>query len=85
MRFWLDLAAVEALGRHGRLTVEPKDLATARNGYEEIKVHRVLPSGSMVPRIQGRLNFTEIRLATVKKSLHRSCRTELTRQGILLP
>ena len=50
MRFWLDLAAVEALGRHGRLTVEPKDLATARNGYEEIKVHRVLPSGSRVPR-----------------------------------
>ena len=27
----------------------------------EIKVHRVLPSGSRVPRIQGWLNFTEIR------------------------
>ena len=44
------------------------------NEYEEIKVHRVLPSGSRVPRIQGWLNFTEIRLATVRKSLHRSAR-----------
>ena len=56
-----------------------------KSSLGEIQMQRVLPSGSMVPRIQGRLNFTEIRLATVKKSLHRSCRTELTRQGILLP
>ena len=42
----------------------------------EIKVHRVLPSGSRVPRIQGWLNFTEIMLATVRKSLHRSCRQD---------
>ena len=31
------------------------------------------------------LNFLETRLVTVRKSLHRSCWTELTCQGILLP
>ena len=33
-----------------------------------MKVHRVLPSGSMVPRIRGWLNSTEIRLATARKT-----------------
>ena len=49
------------------------------------KVLRVLPSGRWVPRNQGWLNFWETRLVTVRKSLHRSCWTELTCQGILLP
>ena len=51
----------------------------------EGKVLRVLPSGRWVPRNQGWLNFWETRLVTVRKSLHRSCWTELTCQGILLP
>ena len=49
------------------------------------KVLRVLLSGLWLPRNQGWLNFWETRLVTVRKSLHRSCWTELTCQGILLP
>jgi len=49
------------------------------------KVLRVLPSGRWLPRNQGWLNFWESKLVTVRKSLHRSCWTELTCQGILLP
>ena len=49
------------------------------------KVLRVLPSGRWVPRNQGWLNFWETKLVTVRKSLHRSCWTELTCQGNLLP
>ena len=52
---------------------------------EERKVLRVLPSSPWVPRNQGWLNFWETKLVTVRKSLHRSCWTELTCQGILLP
>ena len=51
----------------------------------EGKVLRVLPSGRSLPRNQGWVNFSETRLVTVMKSLHRSCWTELTCQGILLP
>ena len=51
----------------------------------EGKVLRVFSSGRWVPRNQGWLNFWETRLVTVRKSLHRSCWTELTCQGILLP
>ena len=43
---------------------------------------RVLPSGRWLPRNQGWVNFWETRLVTVMKSLHRSCWTELTCQGI---
>ena len=35
--------------------------------------------------IKDYVNFSETRLVTVMKSLHRSCWTELTCQGILLP
>lgn len=48
-------------------------------------VLRVLLSGRWLPRNQGWLNFWETRVVTVRKSLHRSCWTELTCQGILLP
>ena len=51
----------------------------------EGKVLRVLLSGRWLPRNQGWLNFWETRLVTEKKSLPRSCWTELTCQGILLP
>jgi len=54
-------------------------------GKRERKVLRVLPSGRWLPRNQGWLNFWETRLVTVRKSLHLSCWTELTCQGILLP
>ena len=43
-----------------------------------------LCTGRWVPRNQGWLNFWETKLVTVRKSLHRSCWTELTCQGILL-
>ena len=46
------------------------------------KVLRVLLSGRCLPRNQAWLNFWETRLLTVRKSLHRSCWTELTCQGI---
>ena len=46
------------------------------------KVLRVLLSGLWLPRNQGWLNFRETRLVTVRKSLHRSCWTELTCQEI---
>ena len=42
----------------------------------------VLPSGSIVPRIQGWLNITEIRLATERKSPHPSRTAGHTRRGI---
>ena len=48
----------------------------------EGKVLRVLPSSRCLPRNQGWVNFSETRLVTVMKSLHRSCWTELTCQGI---
>ena len=51
----------------------------------EGKVLRVLPSGRWLPPNQGWVNFWETRLVTVMKSLYRSCATELTCQGILLP
>ena len=51
----------------------------------EGKVLRVFSSGRTLPRNQGWLNFWETRLVTVRKSSHRSCWTELTCQGILLP
>jgi hypothetical protein len=56
-----------------------------RMNENEGKVLRVLPSDRMVPRNQGWLNFWETNLVTVWKSLKRSCWTELTCQGILLP
>jgi hypothetical protein len=57
-----------------------------QQGHEgEGKVLRVLLSGRWLPRNQGWLNFWETKLVTVRKSLHRSCWTELTCQGILLP
>ena len=62
------------------LTVDP-----STSSKEKGKVLRVLPSGRWVPRNQGWLNFWETNLVTVRKSLHRSCWTELTCQGILLP
>ena len=37
------------------------------------------------PHLHGYFNFTESLLETVGKSLHLSCRSELTRQGISLP
>jgi hypothetical protein len=49
------------------------------------KVLRVSPSGRFVPRNQRELDFWKTKLVTEKKSLHRSCWTELTCQGILLP
>jgi len=49
------------------------------------KLLRVLLSGRWLPGKQGWLNFWETKLVTLRKSLHRSCRTELTCQGILLP
>ena len=61
------------------LTID--DLSFGKKG----KVLRVLPSGRWLPRNQGWLNFWESKLVTVRKSLHRSCWTELTCQGILLP
>ena len=62
------------------MTVDP-----STSSKEKGKVLRVLPSGRWVPRNQGWLNFWETKLVTVRKSLHRSCWTELTCQGILLP
>ena len=37
------------------------------------------------PHLHGHFNFTKPTLETVEKSLHHSCRSELTRQGISLP
>ena len=50
-----------------------------------VKVHRVFPSSCIVLHLHSKFNFIEIVLETVGQSLHHSCRTELTRQGILLP
>ena len=50
-----------------------------------VKVHRVFPSSCTQPHLHGKFKFTGIMLETAKQSLRRSCRTELTRQGILLP
>ncbi|MBS4163025.1 hypothetical protein PRO82_000314 [Candidatus Protochlamydia amoebophila] len=35
--------------------------------------------------LHSKFNFTRLILETVGKSLHHSCRSELTRQGISLP
>ena len=71
---------------------DPYELPSGLCDEEEVdvcgregKVLRVLPSDRIVPRNQGWLNFWETELVTVRKSLHRSCWTELTCQGILLP
>eukprot|EP01041_Mallomonas_annulata_P000671 gene671-1292_t len=37
------------------------------------------------PHLHGHFNFTKLVLETAEKSLHHSCRSELTRQGISLP
>ena len=58
----------------------PKNRAPSKK--REGKVLRVLLSGRCLPRNQAWLNFWETRLLTVRKSLHRSCWTELTCQGI---
>ena len=55
------------------------------NLWKKGKLLRVLLSGRWLPGNQGWLNFWETRLVIVRKSLHRSCWTELTCQGILLP
>jgi len=50
-----------------------------------VKVHRVFPSNCVMLHLHSNFNFIEIVLETVGQSLRHSCRTELTRQGILLP
>ena len=50
-----------------------------------VKVHGVFPSNHKSPHLHGHFKFTKCMLETVKKSLHHSCRSELTRQGISLP
>ena len=67
------------------LLVQEEDEKERQGRTWEGKVLRVFSSGRWVPRNQGWLNFWETRLVTVRKSLHRSCWTELTCQGILLP
>ena len=48
-------------------------------------MHRVSPSSCTLTHLHVYFKFIEIILETVGQSLHHSCRTELTRQGILLP
>ena len=50
-----------------------------------VKVHRVFPSSYSLSHLHDLCTFIEIILETVGQSLHHSCRTEITRQGILLP
>lgn len=50
-----------------------------------VKVHRVSPSSCTLTHLHVYFNFIKSILETVGQSLHHSCRTELTRQGILLP
>jgi len=50
-----------------------------------VKVHRVFPSSCVVLHLHSKFNFIEIALETAGRSLHHSCGTELTRQGISLP
>ena len=54
------------------------DRSLQPDGKGEGKVLRVFSSGRTLPRNQGWLNFWETRLVTVRKSLYRSCWTELT-------
>jgi len=39
----------------------------------------------VIPHLHGKFNFTGLTLETAKESLRRSCRLELTQQGISLP
>jgi len=48
-------------------------------------VHRVFPSSCKKLHLHRNFNFIKLILETVGQSLLHSCRTELTRQGILLP
>lgn len=48
-------------------------------------MHRVFPSDCAVLHLHNNFNFIELALETAGQSLLHSCRTELTRQGILLP
>ena len=48
-------------------------------------MHRVFPSNCTISHLHNKFNFIGIVLETVGQSLLHSCRTELTRQGILLP
>ena len=87
---WLSLASSilswESLDRElASWIYSPSKGKTVARPEREGKVLRVFSSGRWVPRNQGWLNFWETRLVTVRKSLHRSCWTELTCQGILLP
>ena len=50
-----------------------------------VKVHRVFPSSCTELHLHSNFNFIKTILETVGQSLHHLCRTELTRQGILLP
>ena len=50
-----------------------------------VKVHRVFPSCCFNSHLHENLNFTKITLETVRRSLHHSCRSEITRQGTSLP
>ena len=48
-------------------------------------MHRVFPSSCIASHLHNKFNFIKTILETVEQSLHHSCRTELTRQGISLP
>lgn len=48
-------------------------------------MHRVFPSSCIKSHLHDKFNFMGLMLETPKQSLHRLCKTELTRQGILLP
>jgi hypothetical protein len=70
--------------RYRPSTARHKMLFEERLGGEERRLMHLCWLGRRLPRNQGWLNFWETRLVTVRKSLHRSCWTELTCQGILL-
>ena len=57
------------------------------SSWEEKKIRELMKKEDerSVRRVHPLVNFIETRLVTVMKSLYRSCWTELTCQGILLP
>ena len=68
--------------REARPAPDRRSWASQAGLYQETgKVLRVLPSDGWVPGNQGWLNFWETRLVIVRKTLHRSCWTELTCQS----
>lgn len=48
-------------------------------------MHGVFPSRYKILPFHSNVNFTELLMETVEKSLRRSCRTAINCQGILLP